>query len=365
MTEQRTARGESGVRQVEARVVATRSEGAYRYITFAAPGVPELAKPGQFVALTVGGPTSGLLLRRAFSIHAASPATEEGEEDILDLVIAPHAPGTEWLTSREVGDVVDLVGPLGRPFPIPREKVSCVLVGGGYGSSALFTLAMALRDRGCHVELVLGAATEDKLFGAYKAERYADRVTITTDDGSAGTKGWVSDVLPEVITRSEAAVVYACGPMAMLESVARIATENGAVSQLAVEESMACGIGVCMTCVMPVVGNDGVTRMVRSCVEGPVFRGDRLRWDSISGGRAVVPDDCLGAPTPAVPSAPVSGGLEHDEVALGEDAQQDNRMTDEEPAEQPSDQVDETAMDQTGPAQTSDRTDADQAEGER
>jgi len=308
-------RGESGVRQVQARVVATRREGAYQYMTFAAPGVPGLARPGQFVALTVGGDTSSLLLRRSFSIHAASPASEEGEEDILDLVIAPHAPGTEWITSREVGDVVDLVGPLGRPFPIPREKVSCVLVGGGYGSAALFTLAMALRDRGCHVELVLGAATKDKLFGTYKADRYADAVTITTDDGSEGTKGWVSDVLPEVIERSQAAVVYACGPMAMLESVGRIATEAGAVSQLAVEEAMACGVGVCMTCVMPVVGNDGLTRMVRSCVEGPVFRGDRLRWDAISGGRCVVPDDAVGAPVPQIPSTPVPGAEEADLAA--------------------------------------------------
>lgn len=288
--------------QVQARLVASRREGAYQYMTFAAPGVPDLARPGQFVALSVGGPTSSLLLRRSFSIHAACAGTEEGEEDILDIVVAANAPGTEWLTRCQVGEVVDLVGPLGRPFPIPRERVSCVLVGGGYGSAALFTLAMALRERGCRVELVLGAATEEKLFGVYKASRCADEVTVTTDDGSVGVKGWVSDVLPEIIARSDAAVVYGCGPMAMLESVATFAAEAGAVSQLAVEEAMACGVGVCMTCVMPVVGNDGVTRMVRSCVEGPVFRGDRLRWDAIGGGRCTVPNDALGAP--AAPPAP-------------------------------------------------------------
>lgn len=308
-------RGESGVRQVSARVVATRREGAYQYMTFAAPEIPGLARPGQFVALTVGGPTSSLLLRRSFSIHAASPASEADEDDILDLVIAPHAPGTEWLTQRAVGDTVDLVGPLGRPFPIPKEQVPCVLVGGGYGSAALFTLAVALRDRGCRVELVLGAATEAKLFGAYKAERYADGVTITTDDGSAGTQGWVSDVLPGIIARTEAGVVYACGPMAMLESVAAIAEQAGVVSQVAVEESMACGIGVCMTCVLPVQGNDGRTRMVRSCVEGPVFRGDRLRWDAISDGGCVVPDDTIGAPVAPAPSTPVDGGEALDRAA--------------------------------------------------
>jgi dihydroorotate dehydrogenase electron transfer subunit len=84
--------------------------------------------------------------------------------------------------------------------------------------------------------------------------------------------------------------------MAMLRSVTDIATAHGAVAQVAVEESMACGVGGCMTCVMPVTGNDGVTRMVRSCVEGPVFRGDRVRWDAFADGIGTVPGDTLGAP---------------------------------------------------------------------
>jgi dihydroorotate dehydrogenase electron transfer subunit len=75
-----------------------------------------------------------------------------------------------------------------------------------------------------------------------------------------------------------------------------VAGAHGAVAQVAVEESMACGIGVCMTCVLPVTGSDGATRMVRSCVEGPVFRGDRVRWDAIADGVTRVPDDAVGAP---------------------------------------------------------------------
>jgi dihydroorotate dehydrogenase electron transfer subunit len=171
-----------------------------------------------------------------------------------------------------------------------------VLVGGGYGSAPLFWLAGALRERGCHVEMVLGAATESKLFGVVEARRVADGVTVTTDDGTAGNKGWVSDVLPMVIRRTGAAVVYGCGPMGMLKAVTDVAVAEGAVAQVAVEESMACGIGICMTCVMPVVGRDGATRMVRSCVEGPVFRGDRVRWDAFSDGWCRVPDDAVGAP---------------------------------------------------------------------
>jgi len=168
-------------------------------------------------------------------------------------------------------------------------------VGGGYGSAPLFWLAAALRVRGCHVEMVLGAATRDRLFGVPEVDDAADWVTVTTDDGSMGVKGWVSTVLPEVIRRSGAQVVYGCGPMAMLRSVTDIAVARGAVAQVAVEESMACGIGVCMTCVMPVRGDDGLTRMVRSCVDGPVFRGDRIRWEAFEDGLCRVPEDAYGA----------------------------------------------------------------------
>ena len=279
--------------QVTGELIATRRVGAYHHLTFVAPGVAELAKPGQFVALAVGGDTSANLLRRCFSIHKVSPSGTYG--GTVDVVVAARGPGTRWLAGLSAHDEVNIIGPLGRAFPLPSEPVACVLVGGGYGSAPLFWLAATLRERGCHVEMILGAATEDRLFGVLEARRAADGVTVTTDDGSMGVKGWVSDVLPEVIRRSHAEVVYGCGPMAMLRSLTDVAAAEGAIAQVAVEESMACGIGVCMTCVMPVVGNDGQTRMVRSCVDGPVFRGDRVRWDAFESGWGRVPDDAYGA----------------------------------------------------------------------
>ena len=280
--------------QVAGELIATRRVGAYQRLTFVAPGVAELAKPGQFVALAVDGDTSAHLLRRCFSIHKVSPSGTHG--GTVDVVVAARGPGTRWLTGLSTHHEVNIIGPLGRAFPLPTEPVACVLVGGGYGSAPLFWLAAALRERGCHVEMVLGAATEDRLFGVVEARRAADGLTVTTDDGSMGVKGWVSDVLPDVIRRSNAGVVYGCGPMAMLRSVTDLASAEGVIAQVAVEESMACGIGVCMTCVMPVTGNDGMTRMVRSCVEGPVFRGDRVRWDAFSDGLCQVPADAVGAP---------------------------------------------------------------------
>ena len=282
--------------QVTGELIATRRVGAYHHLTFVAPGVAELAKPGQFVALAVGGDTSANLLRRCFSIHKVSTSGTYG--GTVDVVVAARGAGTRWLTGLRTHHEVDIIGPLGRAFPLPTEPVAAVLVGGGYGSAPLLWLAAALRERGCHVEMVLGAATEDRLFGvveARRASRTMDGVTVTTDDGSMGVKGWVSDVLADVIRRSHAGVVYGCGPMAMLRSITDVATTEGAVAQVAVEESMACGVGICMTCVMPVVGNDGLTRMVRSCVEGPIFRGDRVRWDAFDNGWCRVPEDAHGA----------------------------------------------------------------------
>lgn len=288
------ASAQGGVVQVTGELIATRRAGAYHHLTFVAPGLAELARPGQFVALAVGGDTSANLLRRCFSIHKVSPSGTYG--GTVDVVISAVGVGTEWLSTLRAHDEVDILGPLGRAFPLPTEPVACVLVGGGYGSAPLFWLAEALRERGCPVEMVLGAATESKLFGVLEARRFADGVSVTTDDGSTGTRGWVSDVLAGVIRRTGAAVVYGCGPMGMLKSITDIATAEGAVAQVAVEESMACGIGVCMTCVMPVTGNDGATKMVRSCVEGPVFRGDRVRWDAFADGLCRVPADAVGAP---------------------------------------------------------------------
>ena len=279
--------------QVSAELIATRRVGAYHQLTFVAPGVAELARPGQFVALAVGGDTSAHLLRRCFSIHTVSPGGTDG--GTVDVVVAARGPGTRWLTELSTHDEVNIIGPLGGTFPLPSEPKACVLVGGGYGSAPLFWLAAALRERGCHVEMVLGAAGQERLFGVDQARRAAHGVTVTTDDGSMGVKGWVSDVLPEVIGRSQAELVYGCGPMAMLKSITDVATAHGAIAHVAVEESMACGIGVCMTCVIPVVGDDGLTRMVRSCVEGPVFRGERVRWEAFDNGVCRVPVDAYGA----------------------------------------------------------------------
>jgi dihydroorotate dehydrogenase electron transfer subunit len=279
--------------QVRGEVLSVKQVGAYLAMTVVASGIAEHTRPGQFIAVAVGDDNGSMLLRRAFSIYQVADRGVYG--GTVEFVFAVHGKGTAWLASRRAHDSIDVVGPLGRPFKLPAEPANCVLVGGGYGAAPLFMLAEALRKRGCRVDVVLGAATTDRLFGALDAKRMASTVAFTTDDGSYGERGRVSDVLPDVIERTRADVVYACGPMAMLEAVHRVAADAyggaGIPTQLAVEESMACGVGVCMTCVLPVVGDDGETRMARSCVDGPIFAGDRIRWDALG----TVPADAVGA----------------------------------------------------------------------
>jgi dihydroorotate dehydrogenase electron transfer subunit len=276
--------------QVAGEVLSVKRIGAYHHLTLVAPEVAERFRPGSCVALTVGGALSDRLLRRTFPIYRVRATGAYG--GTLDVVFAASDTGTGWLAAAAPGTPVSIVAPLGRPYALPKEPVACTLVGEGAAGAPLFGLAERLRERGCAVHMVLGAATEAHLFGALEARRAAKTVTVTTEDGSVGIAGAVVDVLPEVLSRTSTDVVYASGSLGMLHAVAAAAENHGAWSQTAVGTDLPCGTGVCMSCVLPVVGEDGVTRMVRACVEGPVFRGDRVRWQDIGS----IPDDVRGSP---------------------------------------------------------------------
>ncbi|MEV4113643.1 dihydroorotate dehydrogenase electron transfer subunit [Nonomuraea sp. NPDC049695] len=274
--------------QVTGTVLTTRRVDAYHALTVVAPGIAERYRPGHFVSVAVGGAYTSMVTRRALSIHDVK-ADYGGT---VELVFTASGPGTAWLAERRARDTLDLVGPLGRPFPLPRDPAHCVLVGSEYGSAVLFPLADALLARGCRVDFVLGGAGAERVFGAMRARRIAETTTLTTEDGSLGLRGKVTDALPSVIADTRADAVYACAPMETLRAVTAVGMEFDIPVQVAVEESMACGIGVCMTCVLPVIGDDGVTRMVRACAEGPVFRGERVRFEDVG----TIPFDALGAP---------------------------------------------------------------------
>lgn len=264
--------------QRDVEIISNKRVGAYHHMVFAAGEMAAAARPGNFVAISVGGANSSMILRRAFAIYRASDRGQYG--GTIELVVAPHGQGSRWLTSLHIHDRVNMVGPLGTHFGIPAEPVSALLVGGGYGSAPLFGLAEVLKERGCRVDMVLGASVAGKIYAPLEGKRSVNSLTITTEDGSAGTQGRVTDVLPALITKNNTEIIYSCGPMAMLEAVEKVSQQHNAMHQCAVEESMACGIGICMTCVLPVRDDKGVIKMMRSCIDGPVMDGERVIWGS-------------------------------------------------------------------------------------
>ena len=299
---QLAAPGEFGSRPVHERaeIFAVRKAGDYTEFTVVAPGITAGFAPGHFVAVAVGGQNTAMILRRAFALYGAEQ--HPGYAGTIQFVVADKGAGTRWLTSRQVGDHLDLVGPLGTPFTAPAPGAGAVLLGGGYGAAPLLPLAAALLAREHPVELVLGAASASRLFGELAGKRLLGQVSVFTDDGSAGRQGRVTDALGELLPQVAAAadqhlpavervVLYACGPMGMLRAVGDAAAAAGISAQVAVEEAMACGIGVCMSCVLPVRGADGHSRFLRSCVDGPVFAASAIRWDDVGS----LPDDLLGA----------------------------------------------------------------------
>lgn len=238
------------------------------------------AEPGQFGMLTCG---DGLdpLLRRPFSLAGLRPGAAG---TTVELLIKEVGRGTAWLRRVPIGATLGLLLPLGRGFDLDAAAATRpALVAGGIGLPPVLFAAERLAERGVSFDLYLGAVTAAELLEMDRCQAVAGAVggdlIVTTDDGSGGEAGFVTDALRR---RSERGRRYervlACGPDAMLRAVARWAYEAGAGAELSLEEPMACGVGVCLGCVVELA--DG--RRVASCKEGPVFEASRLaaRWRS-------------------------------------------------------------------------------------
>jgi dihydroorotate dehydrogenase electron transfer subunit len=265
--------------QLLAPIVSNKKVGQYQQIIINIGDLASVCKPGNFVAINVGGSSSSMVLRRAFAISRVSISSTFG--GTMELIVAPHGQGSKWLCAQGEGVVLDIVAPLGTAFGIPTEAVPVLLVGGGYGSAPLFGLAEVLNARGCRVDMLLGASTASKIYAPMEGKRAVNSMRIYTEDGSMGQAGRVTDPIPEIIKDLNIAVVYSCGPMPMLSAITRITDEFSVVHQCAVEEAMACGIGVCMTCVLPVQNEDGTVSMLRSCIDGPVMDGSKVQWNQV------------------------------------------------------------------------------------
>lgn len=265
--------------QFLATIVSNKRVGQYHQIILQVGEIVAACKPGNFIAIRVGGDNSKMILRRAFAISRTAQTASFG--GTIELIVAPHGSGSRWLCSQIEGAELDVVTPLGTAFGIPTEPVSALLVGGGYGSAPLFGLAEVLKNRGCRVDMLLGASTGQKIYAPLEGKRSVNSLRIYTEDGSVGERGRVTEPMLAMIQNGSVDVIYSCGPMGMLAAISDLVKDTDVVHQCAVEESMACGIGICMTCVLPVKNDDGTVSMLRSCIDGPVMDGASVMWDSV------------------------------------------------------------------------------------
>ena len=220
--------------------------------------------PGQFAELRVDN-TPSVVLRRPISVHSF-----DAEKNEIGFLVQVVGDGTRWLASLKVGDKVNTLMPLGNGFTMPAEAGGrYLLVGGGVGSAPLYYLAEQLKKNGNDFVILIGARSEKDLYrrDAYEA---LGRVEYTTEDGSLGEKGYVTNhsILAEKFDR-----IYTCGPKPMMLAVAKYARENGMACEVSLENKMACGLGACLCCV-----EDTKEGHKCVCTDGPVFSIDELKW---------------------------------------------------------------------------------------
>jgi dihydroorotate dehydrogenase electron transfer subunit len=265
------------VKQVRAEVLSTRTLGAYHSITLVAPEIAEKARPGQFLAIQMPEGRE-FLLRRHFAVHQAS--RRGGWAGTLEFVVDPGGLGTDWLTTVKAHEFLEVIGPLGKAFAYPKRLTNCLLIAEGHGAASLYFLAQELLARGKRVDMVVGGETLERVFKPIEAKRLSQTVAVMTADGTLGDRGGVLDALPEMVDRTGTQVVYAAAPPLTLERVAAFCRERNLPAQVAIEERMGCGYGLCHTCVVPVARKDGSGYdHLRSCVDGPVFNPARVLWD--------------------------------------------------------------------------------------
>ena len=220
--------------------------------------------PGQFAEVLVSNSTT-TYLRRPFSIYDTDYTTNE-----LSLLIKKVGDGTIALSKLNQGDTLNLVYPLGNTFGVPSGE-KALLVGGGVGIAPMLLLAKHLKAKGFEPDVLIGGRTVNDILEPEKYRVYGE-VFITTDDGSAGEKGMVTQHSLFLNKINEYSAIYACGPDPMMKAVARVAAANNIRCEISLENTMACGIGACLCCVVETVEGNKTT-----CIDGPVFDTRRLK----------------------------------------------------------------------------------------
>ena len=233
-----------------------------RLIQLDAPDIASTAKPGQFVMIYCGEET---LLRRPISVHRV-------DGDSLSLLVAEVGKGTRWLSERKKGEKIDIFGPLGNGFTIHPETDNLLLVAGGIGIAPLVFLADTALSGGKKVTFIMGARSVNCLLPISSPQKLYNggmmaasiNVVNATEDGSEGFRGMATDLIPHYLDGIDQ--VYACGPVAMYQAMARMPELEGKPVQISLEIMMGCGMGVCYGCTIKT--KKGLRQV---CKDGPVF----------------------------------------------------------------------------------------------
>ena len=248
--------------------------GANRRLELEVDDWPGFA-PGQFVMLSPGvrgaTPRADPLLPRPMAVYREVPGNGARRIEILFKV---HGRGTALLADALPGQRIDLVGPLGRPFPESVSRETSVLVAGGTGIASVYELAAQRAREGTPVHVLLGARSAADLMGDEDFLALGVTLDVATEDGSRGTSGLVTELLESILAREPDAVVYACGPTRMMERAAALAAASGHACWVSLENPMACGFGVCLGCAAPLA--EGGFALV--CRDGPVFPAESVDW---------------------------------------------------------------------------------------
>jgi dihydroorotate dehydrogenase electron transfer subunit len=256
--------------QETAHIVANdRDTEQYFRLTLRAPGIAPQVQPGQFAHLRIPS-LKEALLRRPFSIFQVA-------DDTFTILYKTVGKGTEALSRLRPGESVSVLGPLGHGFNVPTVGAEIpLLIAGGYGTAAMYLLAQRSPQTGI---LFVGGRRAVDILCEQGFRALGWDVRITTEDGSLGEKGLVTQpLLAELQRPLPGRKLFACGPTPMLKAVGKIAADFDLAAELSLDEHMCCGIGVCLACVIPVRNGDG-WEYQRSCTEGPVFDSRNVLWE--------------------------------------------------------------------------------------
>ena len=234
-------------------------------IVMIAPRIAETILPGQFIHLDID--EDALTLRRPLSVYK----TDGDKIEILYQVVGA---GTELLSKMRASDALSAVGPLGHGWPVKKATKRALLVAGGLGAAPLGMLTEKLRAQGTRIYFAQGSTTEDRLIARDAFTLEVDAHAIATDDGSCGVCGFVTAPVQTFIDDVTFDIAYVCGPEPMQRGVVDLLKARNIETYVSLERLMACGIGACLSCVVPTTNG-----LKRACVDGPVFDAEEVLWD--------------------------------------------------------------------------------------